>query len=207
MVRLWVVMKSVLAQTSLGCVPIRSQATFRPGCAISRYNSIMYAPDQQLRCPCCGDTFRLADAVPVEPAPEGVQPSRDERVPITLVFDGGSRGNPGQGYGSYQLTVNGKAEPPKRLQFSAQHTNNEAEYDTLIAALEAIVRRAKDPRRVDLDIRGDSQLVIKQIMGVWKAKDPRMNERVHRVQALVAQLGRWRATWHDRSQSVDALGH
>lgn len=169
----------------------------------------MYAPDQQLRCPCCGDTFPLADAVPVDPAPapEPVQSVADKHVPITLVFDGGSRGNPGQGYGSYQLTVNGKAELPKRLQFSAQHTNNEAEYDTLLAALEAIVRRAKDPRRVDLQIRGDSQLVIKQITGVWKAKDPRMNERVRRVQALVAQLGKWRATWHDRSHSVEALGH
>ena len=175
----------------------------------TRYNTTMYAPDQYLRCPCCGDTFPLADAVPVDsaPVPEPVQPLRSEHVPITLVFDGGSRGNPGQGYGSYQLTVNGKAEPPKRLQFSAQHTNNEAEYDTLIAALEAIVRRAKDPRRVDLHIRGDSQLVIKQITGVWKAKDPRMNERVRRVQALVAQLGKWRATWHDRTHSVDALGH
>ena len=172
----------------------------------------MYAPDQQLRCPCCGETFLLADAVPVDAAPSPLEPpasprSSSERVPIRVVFDGGSRGNPGQGYGSYQLTVRGKAEPPKRLEFSAQHTNNEAEYDTLIAALEAIVRRAKDPRRVDLDIRGDSQLVIKQITGVWKAKDPRMTERVRRVQALVAQLGRWRATWHDRSHSVDALGH
>jgi len=166
----------------------------------------MYASDQQLRCPCCGEAFPLADAVPVEPPPA---PSRSagERVPITLVFDGGSRGNPGQGYGSYQLTVRNKAEPPKRLEFSAQHTNNEAEYDTLIAALEAIVRRAKDPRRVDLDIRGDSQLVIKQITGAWKAKDPRMSERVRRAQALLLQFGRWRATWHDRSNSVDALGH
>lgn len=170
--------------------------------------------DQQVRCPCCGAQFALRDAVPVEPV--SAQPalakapaSNDavERVPITLVFDGGARGNPGQGYGSYQLTVRGQAEPPKRLQFSAQHTNNEAEYDTLIAALEAIVRRAKQSQRVDLDIRGDSQLVIKQITGVWKVKDPRMAERVRRAQALLGQLGRWRATWHDRANSVDALGH
>jgi ribonuclease HI len=168
----------------------------------------MQASDQQLRCPCCGETFLLSEALPAEDVPSKPQPpSTAERVPISLVFDGGSSGNPGQGYGSYQLTVRGKTEPPKRLQFSAQHTNNEAEYDTLIAALEAIIRRAKDPSRVELDIRGDSQLVIKQITGVWKIKDPRMQQRVRRVHALLAQLGSWRATWHDRSKSVQALGH
>ena len=126
---------------------------------------------------------------------------------ICANLHGGSSGNPGQGYGSYQLTVRGKAERPKRLQFSAEHTNNEAEYDTLIAALQAIVRRAKDPKRVDLEIRGDSQLVIKQITGAWKVRDPRMQQRVRRVHELLAQLGSWRATWHDRANSVQALGH
>jgi len=131
----------------------------------------------------------------------------DALVPIKLVFDGGSNGNPGAGYGSYQLTVRGKPETPKRLKFGPNYTNNEAEYDTLIAALEAIIKRAKDPRRVQLDIRGDSQLVIKQITGAWKIKEPRMLERVRQVHALLQQLGEWRATWHDRSKSVEALGH
>lgn len=169
----------------------------------------MQSSDQQLRCPCCGETFLLSEALPVTAAPlqDTIPPASNERVPIAVVFDGGSSGNPGQGYGSYQLTVRGKAERPKRLQFSTQHTNNEAEYDTLIAALEAIIRRAKDPKRVDLDIHGDSQLVIKQINGDWKVRDARMQERVRRVHALLSQLGSWRATWHDRANSVKALGH
>jgi ribonuclease HI len=128
-------------------------------------------------------------------------------VSIKIVFDGGSIGNPGKGYGSYQLTVRGKAEAPKRLDFGGGYTNNEAEYDTLIAALEAVVRRAKDPRRVQLDIRGDSQLVIKQITGAWKIKEPRMLARVRQVHALLQQFGSWKATWHDRANSVEALGH
>lgn len=128
-------------------------------------------------------------------------------VPIRIVFDGGSIGNPGKGYGSYQLTVRGKPEAPKRLDFGGGYTNNEAEYDTLIAALEAVVRRAKEPQRVQLDIRGDSQLVIKQITGAWKIKEPRMLERVRRIHALLQQFGGWSATWHDRSNSVEALGH
>lgn len=174
--------------------------------------------NQRVRCPCCGETFALTDDLLVSApaqttAPSNAAPSADlaiessVTVPIKIVFDGGSIGNPGKGYGSYQLTVRGKAEAPKRLDFGGGYTNNEAEYDTLIGALEAVIRRAKDPQRVQLDIRGDSQLVIKQITGAWKIKEPRMQERVRRVHALLQQVGSWTATWHDRANSVEALGH
>lgn len=174
------------------------------------------AASQRFRCPCCGEIFNLADAVPVsdelteapaEARHTDEQPEPPAILPVTLIFDGGSIGNPGRGYGSYQLTVRGKTERPKRLEFGEEHTNNEAEYDTLAAALEAVLRRAKDPQRVQLDIRGDSQLVINQINGVWKAKEPRMRERLQRVMALLDQFGGWTATWHARAKSVRALGH
>ncbi len=166
---------------------------------------------QSLRCPCCGATFRLTEALSSEEdQPQSVDPEpapSAEPVSIVLVFDGGSIGNPGKGYGSYQLTVRGKAERPKRLEFGPGYTNNEAEYDTLIAALQTIIRRAKDPQRVQLDIRGDSQLVINQITGAWKVKEPRLQERVRQVHVLLKQLGSWQATWQDRAKTVEALGH
>lgn len=127
--------------------------------------------------------------------------------PIVLIFDGGSIGNPGDGYGSYQLTVEGRVEAPRRLEFGPNYTNNEAEYDTLIAALEQVLLRSRDPRAVYLDIRGDSQLVIKQITGQWKIKEPRMQQRAAHVHHLLRQVGGWRATWHGRANSVEALGH
>lgn len=128
-------------------------------------------------------------------------------VPIRLVFDGGSRGNPGKGYGSYQLTVRGNKEAPVRLAFGENYTSNEAEYDTLIEALEAIIRRAKDPARVRLEILGDSELVIKQINGEYKVKAPHLQPRVRRVRELLGQLGSWTATWHARANSMEAFGH
>jgi len=167
-----------------------------------------YPPSQRLRCPCCGEVFVLGDAVPVAEGPDApAEQASGATLPIRIVFDGGSIGNPGRGYGSYQLTVRGKAEQPKRLEFGDEHTNNEAEYDTLLEALEAVLRRAKDPRRVRLDIWGDSQLVINQINGTWKAKDARMRERLEQVHALLKQFGGWTATWHERGKSVRALGH
>lgn len=174
--------------------------------------------NQRLRCPCCGEVFALtadllvadAPAAPTPAADAPVEPTPDAAtspVPITVVFDGGSIGNPGRGYGSYQLTVRGKAEQPRRLEFGDNYTNNEAEYDTLIAALDAIIRRASDPQRVQLTINGDSQLVIRQLKGEWKVREPRLQERVRRAHALLAELGSWQAIWHPRAKSVRALGH
>ena len=166
---------------------------------------------QRVRCPCCGQTFTLTDALLVSEAPVAEQefsgPAGGASIPVSLVFDGGSIGNPGRGYGSYQLTIRGKTEAPRQVQFGDHYTNNEAEYDTLIEALQALLRRAREPQLVQLDIRGDSQLVINQINGVWKAKDPRMQERKERVLALLARFGGWSASWHDRGKSVKALGH
>src|SRR3954470_12820858 len=86
----------------------------------------------------------------------------------TIIFDGGSKGNPGQGYGSYQITraSDGKARL-RRLDYPGDSTtNNEAEYLTLINALEeltaGIQKAGHDPRAFSVEIQGDSQLVLKQ---------------------------------------------
>lgn len=181
----------------------------------------MHIPDKQLvRCPCCGETFQLAGehlVAAAEPLalPDRQQPAEQPAafdnaatpLPVLLVFDGGSRGNPGPGYGSYQLTVRGKANEPQRVELGPSYTSNEAEYDTLIRALEEVTRRAKHPARVQLEIRGDSQLVIKQITRAWKVKEPRLQTRAARVWELLEPLGKWSANWHPRRHSVEAFGH
>jgi len=138
-------------------------------------------------------------------------PGQAPELPIHIVFDGGSRGNPGEGYGSYQLRWPGNPPQVIRLGFGDNMTNNEAGYDTLIAALEAVLKRMidskSDPSGAKLEIRGDSLLVINQVMGEWKTKDARMEQRRDRVRALLRQFGNWTLTHHDREKSVRALGH
>ena len=86
----------------------------------------------------------------------------------TIIFDGGSRGNPGQGYGSYALRRNedGKLRR-KRLRFGDQVTSNQAEYQALIAALEDLIgtieKAGRSPGGFSVDIRGDSRLVMRQL--------------------------------------------
>lgn len=152
-------------------------------------------------------------AAPVAAEPHGMAPlpGQAPERPIGIIFDGGSKGNPGLGYGSYALRWPGQAPQIVQLTFGQGVTNNEAEYDTLIAALEAVRVRLRDagadPATARLDIRGDSLLVINQVQGEWKCTEERMRRRRDQVRALLRGFGAWQLTHHDRENSVRVLGH
>ncbi|MEW6232683.1 MAG: ribonuclease HI family protein [Chloroflexota bacterium] len=135
-----------------------------------------------------------------------------EKPDYTLVFDGGSLGNPGPGYGSYALFrhQDGKSRVV-RLDLGPDMTNNEAEYDALLAGLEDLLRtieKAKrDPGQYGLEVRGDSELVIKQLMGRWKAKNQRMRARRNRAMALMQRFKGYRLVHQPREDTVKLLGH
>lgn len=129
-----------------------------------------------------------------------------------IIFDGGSKGNPGLGYGSYTINrVQDGARRLERLTFGDGYTSNEAEYDTLIAALRDLISRieaaGREPREFALEVRGDSALVINQLRGDWKAKEPRMKERRDQCFRLLRRFGTVGLKTHPREQSVRILGH
>jgi ribonuclease HI len=146
-----------------------------------------------------------------------VEPSRAERPPAALpdyviTFDGGSKGNPGWGYGSYNIhRVADGAERLERVEFGDGYTNNEAEYDSLIAALEDLIGRIEEagrrPGEFRLEVRGDSALVIHQIQGRWQARDTRMAARRDTARALLDRFAGAELKAHPRAESVRVLGH
>jgi ribonuclease HI len=132
-------------------------------------------------------------------------------IPIRIVFDGGSLGNPGRGYGSYQIAI-GDSEPRiVRLEFGSRVTNNEAEYLALINALEdaaaTLQSQNVDPKGAKVEVFGDSQLVLKQTAGEWKARLPHLQALRDRARSLVDAFGAVALTWHPRINSVQILGH
>jgi len=129
-----------------------------------------------------------------------------------LVFDGGSIGNPGPGYGSYVLIrVSDGKKQMVRLDFDREMTNNEAEYDTLIAGLNDIIGRiveaGRDPSEFSIEVRGDSSLVLNQVSGIWKAKDERMRSRRNLVRELLGRFGAHKLVLQTRQESIEILGH
>lgn len=131
---------------------------------------------------------------------------------IVLVFDGGSRGNPGWGYGSYAIQrVSDGVQRLERIDLGDGYTNNEAEYDTLIAALQDLIHRleaaGRNPAEFALEVRGDSTLVLNQLEGTWKAKEPRMRQRRDQCHRLLRRFGAVKLIAQPREESVRVLGH
>jgi ribonuclease HI len=129
-----------------------------------------------------------------------------------MVFDGGSKGNPGWGYGSYAIErVQDGAQRLERIDLGDGYTNNEAEYDTLVAGLQDLLQRieaaGRQPQEFSLEVRGDSTLVIRQVQGKWRAKEPRMKERRDRCLRLIRRFGRVELKTQPREESVRILGH
>jgi ribonuclease HI len=103
---------------------------------------------------------------------------------VLIYFDGGSRGNPGPA-AIGALVLDPSTAPPERLATISESigvtTNNVAEYRALIAGLEAA---SATPARA-AKVRGDSKLVIEQLSGRWKVKQPHLQPLHARARALL----------------------
>lgn len=103
---------------------------------------------------------------------------------ISLEFDGGSRGNPGPaGIGVVLRAADGT--PVVTLgRFIGRATNNVAEYRALITAMQEAKRLGA--RRIA--IRGDSELIIKQMKGEYRVKHPDMQALYQEAQTLLREF-------------------
>ncbi|MFQ5459427.1 MAG: ribonuclease HI family protein [Anaerolineae bacterium] len=125
-----------------------------------------------------------------------------------IVFDGGSRGNPGLGYGSYRLRPrDGEWSAPTRLDFGGRVTNNEAEYKALLAALTDLGRRVPRPETVRVEVIGDSKLVLSQMRGDWRIRAANLRQLANLGMALAARFQGVTYRWQPRAESVRLLGH
>ena len=97
------------------------------------------------------------------------------------------------------------------MQFPTGSTNNEAEYQSLIASLEdlteVIKAAGKDPGNYSVQIQGDSRVVINQVTGEWQVKAPNLVPLYQQVQELLSGFGSVTVTWQPREKSVEILGH
>jgi len=107
---------------------------------------------------------------------------------IVAYIDGGSRGNPGPaGYG---VRIEGGASEVVAELHGALGvaTNNVAEYHGLLAALTWAV----DHGVPSLEIRSDSELLVKQMLGVYRVKNPGLQPLHQEARLLAARVGRVR---------------
>jgi ribonuclease H / adenosylcobalamin/alpha-ribazole phosphatase len=103
---------------------------------------------------------------------------------ITIEFDGGSRGNPGPAAVGVVLRSEDKTPLVTLGRCIGRATNNVAEYKALITGLE----KAKELGARKILIRGDSELIIKQMRGEYRVKHPDMRELYDQAQFLLHQF-------------------
>lgn len=86
--------------------------------------------------------------------------------------DGGARGNPGPAALGVVIQTEGGEVLASYGEFLGVQTNNVAEYAAIISAF----KKAKELGATELECRADSKLVIEQLKGKWKVKEPHLQK-------------------------------
>ena len=132
---------------------------------------------------------RLAAEAPADPGPR-----------LRAWVDGGARGNPGPaGYGAHIEDADGRTVRDASG-FLGTTTNNIAEYNGLLAAL----RTAIELNASALEVFADSELIVKQMNGVYKVKNEGLRPLFIAAQQLASSLPRFRISHVRRENNKDA---
>lgn len=105
-----------------------------------------------------------------------------EKPPKTLKLytDGGSRGNPGESAGAYVICNTDDTVVKKSGFYIGVATNNQAEYQALLKGLE----KAKNLGISSLQVYLDSELVVKQLNGLYKIKNKALEPLYKQVKSI-----------------------
>lgn len=119
---------------------------------------------------------------------------------LTLYTDGAARGNPGPaGAGVYIVDDRG-LPVAERQRYLGEATNNVAEYSALLLALEI----ARELRAGRVEIRSDSELLVRQMRGEYRIRNAALQELAERARALASEFDSVAYVHVRREQNRDA---
>ena len=104
---------------------------------------------------------------------------------IVIHTDGGARGNPGPA-GVGVVIADGEGKKLAEVsEYIGETTNNVAEYEALIRGLEKAKKLFGEKlREMEIEARMDSELVVRQLQGLYKVKDVGLKEQFAKVASL-----------------------
>ncbi len=119
---------------------------------------------------------------------------------VVINVDGAARGNPGPA--AIGATI--KDEQGRLIACISQRigttTNNQAEYRAIIAALEKVISLGAK----QVDVKSDSELVVKQINGEYRVKKAALKPLYQRVKELQGRQEGFTITYIPREQNIEA---
>jgi ribonuclease HI len=107
-------------------------------------------------------------------------------VKARLWTDGGARGNPGPAAFAYVLEADDGTVLDARGEAIGLATNNVAEYSALVAGLE----RAVEAGVRELEVRSDSELMVKQMRGEYRVKNRDLQALFFEASRAAREVGR-----------------
>ncbi len=112
-----------------------------------------------------------------------------EETSLTIHTDGGSRGNPGPAASAFVVEQNGTLIF-KGSKFLGKVTNNSAEYTGVIIALEWLINFNIQYPISNIQFVLDSELIVRQINGLYKVKDENLQKLFAEVKGLITKTGK-----------------
>ena len=123
----------------------------------------------------------------------------------TAHVDGGARGNPGPaGYGVAVTDASGNSVA-ELSEYLGHQTNNYAEYQGLLAAL----RYAAEHQIKTLKVISDSELMVRQMKGIYKVRHPELRKLYEQAQQLARRLEHFeiRHALREHNRTADRLAN
>lgn len=126
---------------------------------------------------------------------------------VVVHSDGAARGNPGPAAIAYAIYDEQGSLLEDGAKCVGRRTNNEAEYEALLWAMERARRHTSRTAR----FRCDSELVVRQVKGIYKVRKERLKPLLERVRAMARHFERFEIV-HVRREDpgavhVDALAN
>ncbi|MEO0288233.1 MAG: ribonuclease HI family protein [candidate division WOR-3 bacterium] len=117
---------------------------------------------------------------------------------IVISFDGGCKNNPGPAAYAYSISFD-----DKRINgggFFDNSTNNRAEWSGLLYALKDVSERFF-LNELEIEIFSDSELVVKQLLQVYKVKDPELKKIYEEVKSILSKVKSFRVEHVPRNEN------
>ena len=119
---------------------------------------------------------------------------------VTVNVDGGSRGNPGPAAIGVVVRDGGGEVLEEVGERIGEATNNVAEYKALLRGIELAAARGAS----EVDLIGDSELVVRQVEGKYKVKNAGIKPLHAEVKRALREFDAWSIRHVRREQNADA---
>jgi ribonuclease HI len=119
---------------------------------------------------------------------------------VIVHVDGGARGNPGPAAAAAVVSSLAGEVLDEHAQLLGKVTNNVAEYRALLLGL----ARAKELGASEVEVIGDSELIAKQIQGLYKVKHPSMRPLYLEAIDAFRAFEQWSIRTVPRAQNAEA---